>query len=506
MTETATINESHRKEATHAKRTPLPKFQLFIVFLIQFSEPITATVIYPFINQFVRETGVTKGDERRTGYYAGIIESTFFVTEALTVFQWGRLSDRLGRRPVLLLGPFGLSIAMISFGLTNTFWVLVVSRCIQGVFNGNIGVSKSVIAEITDATNIGDAFSYISMMWGVGSTIGPIMGGLLSRPAITWPDTFSKILLFRNYPYFLPCAAAAFLALITGVIAFLGLKETLPSAVTRLKSKKRFGTGAIPDPNSTTTLLTCSTDINYGTGPDCSPMESGTVTLTSKYEQPPSLRELLTPEVVVSVGTYMLLCFIDMSGQVLRPLVYSTSIKNGGLGFDPYQIGFVMGAWGVANTTLQVLFLGRLIRRFGPRNIYLLSQYNYLISLSLYPLMGYLVRQSGSVDGKVWTVIIIQLIVQMTNYMGYTSMMILIIDAAPNAASLGATNGMAQAVGCFMRSIAPSAASSLFSISLQKQLAGGNMVFLVLMGVSLIGIRMGLLLPKHLKSEKRQEI
>ena len=55
------------------KPTPLPRLQLFIVFLIQFSEPVTALVIYPFINQFVRETGITQGDERKTGYYAGII-------------------------------------------------------------------------------------------------------------------------------------------------------------------------------------------------------------------------------------------------------------------------------------------------------------------------------------------------------------------------------------------------------------------------------------------------
>lgn len=57
------------------QRTPLPKFQLFIVFLIQFAEPVTATVIYPFVNQFIRETGIIKGDERRTGYFAGIVVS-----------------------------------------------------------------------------------------------------------------------------------------------------------------------------------------------------------------------------------------------------------------------------------------------------------------------------------------------------------------------------------------------------------------------------------------------
>lgn len=68
--------EAREEEPTVTKPTPLPRFQLFIIYLIQFAEPITATVIYPFINQFVRETGVTRGDERRTGYYAGIIVRT----------------------------------------------------------------------------------------------------------------------------------------------------------------------------------------------------------------------------------------------------------------------------------------------------------------------------------------------------------------------------------------------------------------------------------------------
>ena len=56
--------------------TPLPWGQTLIVLLIQFAEPITGHVIFPFINQFVRETGVTGGDETRTGYFAGIIVRT----------------------------------------------------------------------------------------------------------------------------------------------------------------------------------------------------------------------------------------------------------------------------------------------------------------------------------------------------------------------------------------------------------------------------------------------
>jgi len=145
-------------------RTPLPKFQLAVIMLICFSEPIAATVIYPFINKFVRETGVINGDEKKTGYYAGMIvsfkplfwllvrvhrsrlsqESVFFLAESLTVVQWGYLSDRYGRRPILVIGPLGLALSLFFFGISTSFWPLVVFRCLQGTFNGNVGQSLTL--------------------------------------------------------------------------------------------------------------------------------------------------------------------------------------------------------------------------------------------------------------------------------------------------------------------------------------------------------------------------
>ena len=109
-------------------------------------------------------------------------ESLFFLTEALTVLQWGRASDRLGRRPILLAGMIGLFMAMVTFGFSKYFWIIVLSRCAQGVFNGNIGVSKSVMGEITDETNAAEAFSFIPLMWLTGITIGHVLLELLTIP------------------------------------------------------------------------------------------------------------------------------------------------------------------------------------------------------------------------------------------------------------------------------------------------------------------------------------
>ena len=67
--------------------TPLPWRQLLIVLLIRFAEPVTAVVIYPFINQLVRATGVTGGDEEKTGYFAGIIVRTWFCDYAHIILR-----------------------------------------------------------------------------------------------------------------------------------------------------------------------------------------------------------------------------------------------------------------------------------------------------------------------------------------------------------------------------------------------------------------------------------
>ncbi|RDB26338.1 Protein ZINC INDUCED FACILITATOR-LIKE 1 [Hypsizygus marmoreus] len=499
-------------EPLRPKRTSLPKFQLFIVFLIQFSEPITATVIYPFVNQFVRDTGVTRGDERKTGYYAGIIESVFFLAEALTVFHWGWASDRFGRRPILLLGPIGLSIAMLSFGLSKSFWPLVVSRCLQGVFNGNIGVSKSVIAEITDSTNIADVFAMMPLIWSCGTTLGPIIGGMLSQPARSWPAIFGRVVFFHNYPYFLPCAVAALLALASGLIASIGLKETLPAAVLREKKRKAKAAAQFTDanPSSMTSLLGGENGTTYGSNgfvealendytPEVGVPHSSEPDVDPSHAPPP-FRALLVPKVLIPLMVYAFLTFVDMSTQVLLPLIYSTSISMGGLGFDPYRIGLIMGTWGVINAVVQLCFLGKLIRKFGPRKIQIIAQSSYVVVLSTYPLLNFFARRAGTVDVKVWAVIIIQLTFAMTNYPAFASIHIIILDSAPTRASLGATNGMAQAVGSIMRSIAPSAASSLFSVSLERHLAGGNMVFIILAAIGLVGLRSTFLLPKHSRS------
>ena len=67
-----------------------------------------------------------------------------------------------------------MTISMLGFGLSRQYWALVVSRCIEGALNGNVGVAKSVMAEITDSTNMAQGFALLPAIWSVGSTIGSV--------------------------------------------------------------------------------------------------------------------------------------------------------------------------------------------------------------------------------------------------------------------------------------------------------------------------------------------
>ncbi|KAF8813374.1 major facilitator superfamily multidrug-resistance, DHA1 sub-family [Phlegmacium glaucopus] len=480
------------------KPTPLPKFQIFILTLIQFAEPITGLVIYPFINKLIRETGVTNGDERRTGYYAGIIESAFFFAEAVTVIQWGYLSDRFGRRPVLLLGPLGLAVSMFIFGASTKFVPLVLSRCFQGIFNGNIGVTKSMIVEITDASNIGDAYALVPLIWSVGSTIAPIIGGVLSNPATRWPDTLGQIHYLRHHPYFLPCATSGFLAFATFIISFFGLKETLPSLVAAPHQRQLDEVSSdniiIPNATAKTSLINHGERLDYGTT-DATERSQSSSSSNSSSGLESNTSSFLTRGLLLIYLNYAALSFLDMGHFVLLPLFYSTSIPLGGLGLDPFRIGVTLGTFGCINAVIQANALGPLIRKYGARKMYIVSFPGLIACFALYPIMRHFAQTAGRVDGFVVACMMIQLSCYICIYIAYGSMQVMLAQHVADSGRMGTSLGIGQMLASGMRSISPVLVSSLFSISLQRDLAGGNLVFYILMGLTLFFVRISHFLP-----------
>ncbi|KIR25451.1 hypothetical protein I307_06034 [Cryptococcus deuterogattii 99/473] len=151
--------------------TPLPVTQIVVLMVVRLAEPISYTVIFPFINQMVEELQVTDNPDR-VGFYSGLVESVFAFVQFFTVYHWAQLSDRIGRKPVLLLGLTGVTISGSLFGLSSSFWMMILFRSLSGALNGNVAVVKAAIGDITDETNSTEAFAMYGLTWTVGSMIG----------------------------------------------------------------------------------------------------------------------------------------------------------------------------------------------------------------------------------------------------------------------------------------------------------------------------------------------
>ena len=111
--------------------------------------------------QLIRDLGITNGNEGAVGYYVGMMvsgnrvglrvlgmltavapqQSIFFLAQACTILHWSRLSDTIGRKPVILTGLFGISLSMYCFGLSRTFLALVL-RCVWLTAAPNTGIGS----------------------------------------------------------------------------------------------------------------------------------------------------------------------------------------------------------------------------------------------------------------------------------------------------------------------------------------------------------------------------
>ena len=203
-----------------------------------------------------------------------------------------------------------------------------------------------------------------------------------------------------------------------------------------------------------------------------------------------------------------------MAHFVLLPLFYSTSIPLGGLGLNPFIIGITFGTFGCINAVIQAKLLGPLIRRYGARKMYIVSCPCLFVCFTLYPVMRFLTQLSGRVDGFVIACMIIQMSFYMCIYCTYGtysflrcdseylriafstgSIQVMMAQQVIDSGRMGTALGIGQMLTSGMRSISPFLVSSLFSISLQRHLAGGNLVFYILMGSTLLFVRISHMLP-----------
>jgi len=154
------------------------KLNLAVLWVGTFLTMAGMSMIIPFISLYIKELGVTDPDA--ISVWSGLIFSANFITAFLFQPLWGKLSDRYGRKIMLLRSGFGMSIVIILMGLASSVWHLLLLRVLNGTVSGFIPAANALIAANTPKERSGFAMGTLQSGSVSGSVIGPFIGGLLA--------------------------------------------------------------------------------------------------------------------------------------------------------------------------------------------------------------------------------------------------------------------------------------------------------------------------------------
>ncbi|PVH13914.1 uncharacterized protein CXQ87_002033 [Candidozyma duobushaemuli] len=221
-----------------------PVRQMLVVSLIRFSEPLAFTSLFPYLYFMIRDFQIAP-TEQEISKYSGYLASSFAFCQFLCAVQWGKASNRVGRKPVLLFGLFGTSLSLLLFGFSTNYYMALGARSLAGCLNGNIAVLRTMIGEIcVERKHQALGFSTLPLLFNFGSVIGPLVGGsyLLTRPSPHSPyeksvdatpssllsSSFAKgIDKFRSkHPYALSNIVVCGFLWFSLIVGFLFLEET----------------------------------------------------------------------------------------------------------------------------------------------------------------------------------------------------------------------------------------------------------------------------------------
>lgn len=153
---------------------PFDFIQIFLLCYASLAEPIAFFSIFPYINEMIYRTG--EYAESDVGFWSGLIESLFSLVQMLLMIFYGRMADRLGRKPVLVFSLLGVSITVSLFGMSRTVSQMVILRCLAGMFAGSIVTIRVMLSENCDKAGQARAFSWYMFTRNLGIFLGPLIG------------------------------------------------------------------------------------------------------------------------------------------------------------------------------------------------------------------------------------------------------------------------------------------------------------------------------------------
>ncbi|KAI2715611.1 hypothetical protein CBS147318_6211 [Penicillium roqueforti] len=460
-----------------------PIRQLFILALVRICEPIAFMSIFPYVYHMVESFHVTDND-RQIALYAGMITSSFTFAEFSAGMFWGRMSDRIGRKPVLIMGLVGTAISMVVFGFAPNLATAMIARALGGMLNGNIGVLQTTVADIvTKKEHQPRAYSIMPFVWCLGSIIGPAMGGALAQPCDNYPALFARSTLWDKFPFLLPNLVCITVLICGIVVGFLFLEETHPEKKHRRDPGLELGHWLVNLCWGSRVQLPDNSDVDvkekyfddappgYETAessPCLRPVDDGASADCDLEGQKSPAPKAFTRQVVLAIVAYGILAYHSVSFDQLMPVLLSTPRSDdevvlplkftGGLGMATKTIGFMLAVQGVYSMIAQLWLFPFVVKHFGTLRTF---RFVLLAWPPLYLAVPYLVLLPAKFQVLA---VYVSLISKITfHVIAFPATAILLANAAPSSKVLGSINGVAASTASLSRAFGPTITGLLHS-------------------------------------------
>jgi len=307
-----------------------PRSPLLPIFLVVLVDVLGMTIIYPLLPFYAERYGASP-------LVVGLLSSSYALFQLISGPILGRLSDRFGRRPVLLVSQAGTFLGFLLLANAGALWMIFLSRVIDGATAGNLTVAQAYIADVTEAKDRAKSFAVIGIAFGIGFAVGPMLGGGLA-----------------HYGYAVPVYAAAALSF----ASILATAFVLPDERTLRPERSLAASGDVGPTGRRLGMLEWSAYAAY----------------------------FRRPALATSLVQFFLFAFAFAVFTSGFALFAARRFTWEGHAFRAPEVGYVFAYAGVLGIFIQGGLVGRVVRRFGERPVAIAS---FALSAIAYAVLGW---------------------------------------------------------------------------------------------------------------------
>jgi MFS family permease len=513
------------------------KDQLFVLAVCRLSEPLSNVCLLPYIFYLVRSVlapenaardaanAVDSGLAAEVSAYSGLLVASFPLAQFFVSLPWGWLSDLHGRKFSIVLGLAVSVVANAAFGFSRSFGALLFWRTLAGLANGNVGIMRTMTAEIVKERKFQTkAFLLLPLVFNSGMVFSLALGGILAEPASSLPWLFGPRGLLNwcgneagvqwvvDFPYALPALMNACMLSVAFLLSVFWLRETLAG-----KEDERdlgvlvgqvvvrwFTRVVLRRKGATYMALKDAEEVFFEPVPVQGPGRSNSRVELEELKEPlpestavrgvpptpghpvakrPPFRSIFTAPTVAALVSFGLLPLHNSAFMHIFPVYLSTphapssSYANllsftGGLGLRSSTIGIWLGVFGIGGILLQLFIYPRMQARLGTLGV-------FKVSLMIFPTV-YLLAPYLSVlpeDGRwAWTrwpalgaIVWGQI---MARTMAIPSTVILVTEAAPAKKVLGTVHGAGNMLASLARAVGPAVGGAVYAAGVTEGFIG----------------------------------